>query len=103
MEVRLAASALEDLVEIQRYYRAQEASEVGERLVSAVIEHIERLADHPDIGRMVPEFGAAHLRELIHPPFRIVYWREVARVTSFGSGAVSDDCVFPVHSPLRRP
>jgi plasmid stabilization system protein ParE len=59
----------------------REYAEVGERLVSEVIEHIEHLADHPDIGRMVPEFGAANLRELIHPPLRIVYWREATRIS----------------------
>ena len=30
----------------------------------------------PDMGRIVPEFGPQFLRELIHPPFRIVYRRE---------------------------
>jgi plasmid stabilization system protein ParE len=80
VEIRLAASALEDIAEIRRYYQEQGVPEVGERLVSEVIEHIEHLADHPDIGRMVPEFGAANLREFIHPPLRI-YWREAARVS----------------------
>ena len=27
----------------------------------------------PMIGRIVPEFEQSHIRELIHPPFRIVY------------------------------
>ena len=30
----------------------------------------------PEMGRIVPEFGPQFLRELIHPPFRIVYRRE---------------------------
>jgi plasmid stabilization system protein ParE len=38
-----------------------------------ILEHIEPLSDHPDIGRIVPELGQTFLRELIHPPFRIVY------------------------------
>lgn len=41
-----------------------------------LVTRIERLRDHPDIGRMVPEFGQPLLRELIHPPFRIVYGRD---------------------------
>ncbi len=40
------------------------------------MERIEHLASHPDIGRVVPEFGQVSLRELIHPPFRIVYRRD---------------------------
>lgn len=31
------------------------------------------LDDQPEIGRIVRELGQAFLRELIHPPFRIVY------------------------------
>jgi len=41
---------------------------------------VEVLADHPDIGRVVPEFDQPFLRELIHPPFRIVYRRDPFRV-----------------------
>jgi toxin ParE1/3/4 len=41
---------------------------------------VDVLADHPDIGRIVPEFGQSFLRELIHPLFRIVYRRDPQRV-----------------------
>ncbi len=41
-----------------------------------IVEHIGTLSDNPDIGRMVPEFEDKKIRELIHPPFRIVYLRE---------------------------
>ncbi|MCP3176806.1 type II toxin-antitoxin system RelE/ParE family toxin [Desulfuromonas sp. KJ2020] len=41
-----------------------------------VIAFIEDLSSHPDRGRMVPEFNQSRLRELIHPPFRIVYRRD---------------------------
>ena len=39
-------------------------------------ERIEALANHPDLGRVVPEFEQSFLRELIHAPFRIVYRRD---------------------------
>lgn len=80
MELRLAVSALEDVHEIRRYYHDQGVPEIGERLLLEVMGHIEHLADHPGMGRVVPEFGTANLREIIHPPFRIVYWREPACV-----------------------
>jgi toxin ParE1/3/4 len=54
--------------------------EVGERLISEILASIEALAEHPDIGRIVPEFGQAFLRELIRPPFRIVYRRDPKQV-----------------------
>jgi len=34
------------------------------------------LADYPDAGRVVPEFGQPFLHELIRPPFRIAYRRD---------------------------
>ena len=75
-EVRLAASALDDLADILRYYQGEGVPDVGGQLVAKIFTHIEQLADHPDIGRVVPEFDKPNLRELIHPPFRIVYRRE---------------------------
>jgi plasmid stabilization system protein ParE len=53
---------------------------VGERLLGEVMAQVERLAAFPESGRMVPEFGAAQLREIIYPPFRIVYRLETTRV-----------------------
>lgn len=78
--VSLAASALRDLEEVLAYYREQGVPLTGERLVGEIITQIESLADHPDRGRMVPEFSRPGLRELIHPPFRIVYRRDPAKV-----------------------
>ena len=54
--------------------------EVGERLIGEIVASIEALADHPDMGRIVPEFEQAYLRELIRPPFRIVYRRDPKHV-----------------------
>ncbi len=44
------------------------------------MDDIERLKKHPEIGRIVPEFNQKKLRELIRPPFRIVYLREPYKV-----------------------
>ena len=70
--IRLAASALADLEDIRAWYSERGTPEVGTQLVGAIIDRIEALADHPDLGRVVPEFEQPFLRELIHPPFRIV-------------------------------
>ena len=73
--IRLAASALADLEDIRAWYSEQGTPEVGRHLVGGIVDRIEALADHPDLGRVVPEFEQPFLRELIHPPFRIVYRR----------------------------
>lgn len=54
--------------------------DVGVRLVVEVFQRIQALADHPDMGRVVPEFDQPFLRELIYPPFRIVCRRDPKRV-----------------------
>ncbi|NEX23472.1 type II toxin-antitoxin system RelE/ParE family toxin [Thiorhodococcus mannitoliphagus] len=74
--VSFAESALNDLAGIQEWYAAEGVPEVGDRLVAEIFQRVEVLADQPDIGRIVPEFGEPFLRELIHPPFRIVYRRD---------------------------
>ena len=78
--VSFAASAVADLEAILEWYVEQQAPEVGERLVGEIVGKVEGLRDHPDMGRMVPEFGRENLRELIHPPFRIVYRRDARKV-----------------------
>lgn len=78
--ILLAESAVADLEALKRWYFEQGVPDVGERLVMEIFERMEALSDHPDIGRIVPEFGQPFLRELIHEPFRIVYRREPKKV-----------------------
>ncbi len=64
--------ALEDVQQIHDYIArdsARYARAVAEQLFAAV----ERLAEHPLSGRIVPELGQATVREVIEAPYRIVY------------------------------
>lgn len=79
-KITFAVSAVEDLEEIRAWYADQQVAEVGERLIGEVLSQVERLAGVPESGRMVPEFAVVHLREIIHPPFRIVYRLDKVRV-----------------------
>lgn len=80
VSVTFAESAVRDLEEIQTWYEGELVPEVGRRLVSEIFERVEAVRDNPDMGRIVPEFGQKYLRELIHPPFRIVYKCEAKKV-----------------------
>ena len=80
VRVSFAASAVVDLEELRTYYEEQQVPAVGARLLGEIFGRIEALKTHPDMGRVVPEFGQENLREIIHPPFRIVYRRDKARV-----------------------
>ena len=78
--ITFAESALSDLQEILSFHKEQGIPHIGERLVADIIIDIELLSDQPDMGRIVPEFEVEYLRELIRPPFRIIYRRDKKRV-----------------------
>lgn len=78
--ITFAASAVKDLEAILNWYVNQQVSDVGEKLLREIISQVERLADFPESGRIVPEFGIVNLREVIFPPFRIVYRLDKNRV-----------------------
>ncbi len=80
MEITISNSAFDDLEGIKQYYEEEGAPHIGNQSVASIIDHVQTLHDHPDIGRIVPEFGETKIRELIHPPFRIVYLREQSSI-----------------------
>jgi toxin ParE1/3/4 len=80
IRISFASSAMGDLEEIRAYYLSQNAVSAGEKILQQIISHIEILSKHPDMGRIVPEFDAKNLRELVRPPFRIIYRRDPGRV-----------------------
>ena len=74
--IRFAESAIADLEAIRTWYAKIGVPDVGDRFVQEIVTRAEALGDHPEMGRIVPEFDQPFLRELIHPPFRIVYRRD---------------------------
>ena len=78
--VSIAKSALHDLETVRAWYVEEGVPDVGVRLLAEVLQRIQSLADHPELGRVVPEFDQPFLRELLQPPFRIVYRRDPQRV-----------------------
>lgn len=38
-----------------------------------VFDHCRKLSEHPESGRIVPEFKRTEIRELIHGDYRLVY------------------------------
>ena len=80
VSITFADSAVSDLQDILTYYEEQSIPDIGKRLLAEIIDDIELLKVQPDMGRMVPEFELEYLRELIRPPFRIVYRRDKKRV-----------------------
>lgn len=78
--ISFAESAIRDLEDLHVWYAEQGVPDVGTRLVEAIFQRVAALAGYPDRGRVVPEFDQPFLRELIHPPFRVVYRHDSQRV-----------------------
>jgi toxin ParE1/3/4 len=80
VSLTFAESAVKDLEDLQAYYAGEGVPDVGKRLVADIMNTVERLGAHPQSGRVVPEFHVEHLREIIYPPFRIVYRHDKTKV-----------------------
>lgn len=76
MKILISDSAFNDLEAIKKYYLTEGVPQIGIEFVTKIINHIETIPINPEIGRKVPEFNENNIRELIHPPFRIVYLNE---------------------------
>ena len=80
LPLSFAESAAADLEAILQYYNELESPDAGKCITNQIITKVEKLAIYPDMGRVVPEYGLQYIRELIIPPFRVVYVREEKRV-----------------------
>jgi len=52
---------------------SRDNAHAAEQFGYAIIAKAEALNEHPLLGRVVPEFKMATIREVIHRPYRIVY------------------------------
>ncbi len=71
-QVIWAPTARLDLRELASYI-AEARPQAAVRFVQHVFQMVEHLADFPQSGRIVPEFGDPNIREVIRKPCRIVY------------------------------
>lgn len=76
MKISISRSAFGDLEDIKKHYEKEGVPHIGRQFIASILKHIDTLPENPDIGRIVPEFNDSKIRELIHPPFRVVYLRE---------------------------
>lgn len=80
MKILVSNSAFSDLEDIKKYYKEQGVPNIAINFISEIFAHIEILNTHPKIGRIVPEFEDEFIREIIHPPFRVVYLLETNKI-----------------------
>jgi toxin ParE1/3/4 len=56
-----------------RAFISHESPHYASVIVSRLIAATDRLVPFPESGRAVPEFDNPLVREVVHPPYRIVY------------------------------
>ena len=84
--------AIDDLDAINSY-RSTYSPAYADHLIDTIIARVERLKTFPEMGRVVPEFGIAYLRELIHDDYRVVYKIVIMnQLTSLLSSTVPATC-----------
>lgn len=71
-KVRWTPQAADDLEAIYEFI-ARDSRHYAQITVEGILAAIDRLEQYPLLGRHVPETSQADLRELIKPPYRIVY------------------------------
>ena len=67
-----SARARNDIRDLQEYI-AKDSTYYARRFVEKIFKAVEKLTDHPKIGRRVPEADRNDVRELIFQNYRIIY------------------------------
>jgi toxin ParE1/3/4 len=70
--IRWTEQAVADLEAI-RDYVARDSAKYATLLVERLIASLDRVSLFPEIGRIVPEYQRADIRELILGSYRVVY------------------------------
>ncbi len=74
MPYRLSTLAEQDLEEIWSYVAADASPATADRLIDAIIDRFELLADQPRMGRLRPEFGEGVRSFTVEN--HVIYYRE---------------------------
>ena len=72
MSVHWTHTAIEHLLAIYEHI-AQDTPLYAQRMIDRLTRRSEQIAAFPRSGRMVPEYEAPDLREVIERPYRIIY------------------------------
>lgn len=72
MKVEWSPLALERVEDIAQYI-AQDDPDAAVRWVVELFDAVERLAEFPQSGRVVPEVGIRRIREVIFGAYRVIY------------------------------
>jgi addiction module RelE/StbE family toxin len=72
MIVHWTETAIKHLTAIYHYI-AQDSPLYAQRVADKIIRRSEQIAVFPQSGRRVPEYDDPNTREIIEPPYRLIY------------------------------
>ncbi len=78
-QVRWTPQAADDLDVIAEFI-ARDSPHFAGLFVADILQAVDRLADFPESGRIVPEIGDRNIREVILGSYRIIYRRRTDAV-----------------------
>ena len=70
--IRWSRGALDDLRDVGAYFE-RTSGQYARSIVGRLYAAVDILAEHPEMGRVVPEVDVPHVRELVREGYRIVY------------------------------
>ena len=71
-QVALSPSARRDLRDIVRYI-SDDSPDRAVAFAQFLVSSTKRLADFPELGRVVPEFADPSIREIVVHSYRVIY------------------------------
>ena len=74
MHLRWSVQAAEDLAAIKDFI-GRDSPTYARQIVEQLYDAAGRLVGFPDVGRVVPERGQPNIREILRPPYRVIYRR----------------------------
>jgi plasmid stabilization system protein ParE len=79
--VKIVWSPLAELRATEAFeYIAEDHPQAAAQWLGRLLESVSTLAELPEQGRVVPELARADIRELILPPYRVIYRRDSKQV-----------------------
>ena len=94
VEIIWTEPALSDFAGIVEYI-ACDKPDAAARLVQRVFAHVEKLADHPELGPAVPELRSrSRYRQIVEPPCRVLYRYDRGRQKLFILGVMRGEKLF---------
>jgi toxin ParE1/3/4 len=101
-EIVWTEPALNDLDAIAEFI-ALDNREAAARLVRSVFEHIDLLAEHPELGPRIPELGSSsRYRQIVESPCRVFYLYDRPALKIFILGVMRGEKLFEQRLLKRR-